>query len=563
MIAVLIAATSVAQILNTILVVLAAIVALGVVVIIHELGHFFSAKKSGVKVEAFSVGFGPKIWGIRKGETEYRISLILFGGYVKMKGMEGEDGKEPHEIEGGFYAAPPGRRAFIAFAAPAMNILLALTVFTVLWITGRRVSEEFLTTRIGYFEEGSPAKEAGLVPGDRILEVNGKPVEEWKDVLFGVAFSPANPVTLTVQRDGTITEQEVLAEWNKELGIRWLGIHPKMDLFVASVKEGSLAEKIGLKKDDRLVSLGGERIYHIAQYKELLREEVGEEVTLVVARENNGSKRVELSFTVPAPEEGITVASVEKSSPAAEAGVKRGDVVVGAGGQEFTTIAALKEVLNANAGKEVEVQVMRQRRPPRASVSQPPAQEEVLGAHLEEAFPVLGFVPDTTYGTKRENPFLATYSVVKNVLMTLKGLVTHRVSAKGLSGPVGIVGWIAKSISVSFTAFLYFIGFLSANLAVLNLLPIPVVDGGHIMFCAVEKIRGKPLSQKTMNVIVNAFVALIIAFFLFVTWNDIRRFFQGRAGEGQEKKKIVLTLQVPEEGVSPSHEDGETTPPEP
>lgn len=547
------AAFSIGSILNHILLILAAILALGVVVIIHELGHFIAAKKTGVKVEAFSVGFGPKIWGIKKGETEYRISLILFGGYVKMKGMEGEEGKEPHEIEGGFFAAPPGRRAFIAFAAPAMNVLLALAVFTVLWLTGRKVPQEYLTTSIGYFEEGSPAREAGLRPGDTIVKVNDKPVHEWKDVLFGVAFSRTNPVALTVRRNGSTIEKEVLAQWDKAMGIRMLGIHPRMNLLVGDVEKDSLAEKIGLRKKDKFVSLAGEQIYHIGQFKEILRANIGKQVSLVVSRDQDGSKNLTLSFTVPSPDEGITVASVKKGSAAAKARLRRGDVVVAANGQKVTTVAALREILNAHAGQEVRLRVLRPENGSLLPMLTAPGQNEVLGARLEEAFPVLGFIPDTTYGLKREDPFSATFSVIENVVKTLKGLVTRTVSAKGLSGPVGIVGWIAKSISISFTAFLYFIGFLSANLAVLNLLPIPVVDGGHIMFCAVEKIRKKPIRQKTMTIIVNVFVAFIVGFFLFVTWNDIKRFLGG-ASESTEEK--VVTLRVPEAGVSVPPESG-------
>ena len=562
MISAVIAALSIGAILNHIVMVLAAIIALGVVVIIHELGHFFAAKKSGVKVEAFSVGFGPKLWGIKRGETEYRISLILFGGYVKMKGMESEDGREPHEIEGGFFAAPPGRRAFIAFAAPAMNILLALAVFTVLWLTGRKVPQEYLTTSIGYFDHGSPAKEAGLQPGDTILRVNDKPVSEWKDVLFGVAFSRSDSVALTVRRDGVTLEKNVPAEWDKEMGIRMLGIYPKMNLLAGEIEKGSLAEKIGLKQGDRFVSLAGERIYHIGQFKEMLRANVGRELPLVVARDGNGNRNLSLSSVVPPPDEGITVTSVGKDSPAAKAGLRKGDVLVAANGQEVTTIAALREILDAHAGQDVRLRVSRPEKSGGLTAFPTVTANEVLGARLEEAFPILGFVPDTTYGVKRENPFSATFSVIENVVNTLKGLVTRTVSAKGLSGPVGIVGWIARSISISFTAFLYFIGFLSANLAVLNLLPIPVVDGGHIMFCAVEKIRGKPIRQKVMTAIVNVFVALIIGFFIFVTWQDFKRFFGGASGSAKEKS-VVLTLRVPETGVSVSPEEPETQTPEP
>lgn len=169
-------------------------------------------------------------------------------------------------------------------------------------------------------------------------------------------------------------------------------------------------------------------------------------------------------------------------------------------------------------------------------------------------------MPGIVYEVKKEDPFTATHSAIRDALLTLKALVTRRVSTKGISGPVGIVGMIAKSISVSFTTFLYFIGFLKANFAVINLLPIPIVDGGHIMFCAIEKVRRKPIRQKTMTIIVNTFFILILAFFVFVTKNDIMRFFKGEPKEGERMKKVVLTFKVPEEGVGPPANQGNNTP---
>ncbi len=561
MIVIIAAAGAAIGVLKIVLMVFCALIALGVVVIIHELGHFITARKAGVEVEAFSIGFGPRLWGVKKGGIDYRISLIPFGGYVKMKGMEAEDGKEPHEIEGGFFAARPARRSFIAFAGPAMNILLALAVFTLLWLTGTKVPQGVLTTTIGYVEEDSPAGKAGLVPGDTILKVNGQPVKEWKDVMGGVAFSPTNrPIDLSIEHRGAIVSKRVFVEQDKEAGFRHLRIYPRMDLVVSEVEEGKdylgqdfLAKELGLRKGDTLCSLAGENLYHIDQFREILRKNSGKEVELLVDR---GTKKPrELTFPFRVPPAGIGVKLVTKGSLAKKIGLRNGDLIAEAAGEKISKVSAFEEILKKNAGKKIKLKVLPGKHLSAAGSSEETRKDNLLGATLEEGFPVLGFAPGVVYRMRKEGPFFATYSAIKNVVLTLKGLMTRRVSTKGISGPVGIVGFIAKSISISFTTFLYFIGFLSANFAVINLLPIPIVDGGHIMFCALEKVRRKPIRQKTMTVIVNVFFVLILAFFLFVTRNDVLRFLKGRPEKVQRKETEELWLEVPESGASLSTAD--------
>ncbi len=557
MILIIAAAGAALGVLKIALMVLAGTFALSVVVVVHELGHFIIARKAGVKVEAFSIGFGPRIWGVKKGETDYRISLLLFGGYVKMKGMESEGGKEPHEVEGGFFAATPGRRALIAFAGPAMNVFLALAVFTLLWFTGTKVPQGVLTTTVGYIEEGSPASKAGLILGDTILRVNAEAVHEWKDVMGAVAFSPANAVDLTIRHDAEILHKRVLVEPDKEAGFRHLRIYPRMDILVSEVAEGYPAKQLGLKNGDILRFLAGRRLYHIDQFREILRKNIGKRVDLVVRRETGLPRELTFSFTVPPPEEGIAVKSVTKGSVAGQAGLRNGDVIVAAAEQKILTIGALEKVLNDNAGKKIKLEVQREKHPPATGETQAAPGNNLLGAHLEDGFPVLGFAPGVVYGVRKEGPFFATHSAIKNVVLTLKGLMTRRVSTKGISGPVGIVGMIARSISISFTTFLYFIGFLSANFAVINLLPIPIVDGGHILFSGIEKVRRKPVRQRTMTALINTFFVLILAFFLFVTRNDIVRLFKGRAGEVEPTKTKELWLKVPESAPSLSAAHGE------
>jgi len=441
------AAVSLIRILELGGLIVAAIIALGIVVFIHEWGHFMAGRRAGIRAEAFSIGFGPVLWRRKVGETEYRLSAILFGGYVKFAGMEGTADKTPQEIERGFYAASPGRRIFTTFAGPFMNAVLAFVLFFVLWATGRKVHESEATTVIGGLLDGSAAEQAGLRPGDRILSISGRNVARWIDVLMGIRLG-GDPLKIEFERAGRVMHLEVKPDYVRK--VPKLGIEPQYQAVVRVVQDGTEAERMGLLPDDRLLKLNGERVYNGESWFRELPRHAGEPIEITVERE------------------GETLA-LKGTMPVAEAG-----------------------------------------------------KQAILG---------FGLGPAREFVTIRENPVEASVYCLDMVGRTLKGLVTRRVQAKELGGPIFIVSAIVVYLSVSFTSFLWLAAFISLNFVVINLLPIPVVDGGHIVFSLVEAVRRKPMREKTMAIITNAFAVLIIAFFLYITFYDIKRLIPSREEE--------------------------------
>lgn len=413
--------------------ILIAIIAINILVLAHEFGHFLIAKARGIVVEIFSIGFGPKIFSFNWHGTEYRFSLLLFGGYVKFMGDELEE--QNRNIPGGFYTVNPATRILVCLAGGFFNVILAWVLYVVIFIQGKPVSEDFLNTVVGEVKKESIAQKIGVIPGDKIVSINNKPVVTWEELVYSIALSKTEEVTIEIDRNGQIISKSTVMTPDPETGVKMLGVGPKETIIVDQVVLES-----GLKTGDNIIAVNGERVFRLEPLIKTIRKSKDVEITLTVIRD----------------------------------------------------------------GQELDIKAVPKKR-------------------QSEEYATIGFAPGTKWTIIYPKPWEQFWDDLVRTWRTLSGLITRDIPVKALSGPVGIVGIIGLSLQIGWIPLLSIIALISLNLGIVNLLPIPVLDGGHIMFNLLEAIRKRPLSIKTIMRIQNVFTGLIVLLALYVTYNDILR----------------------------------------
>ncbi len=433
------------------------IVGLGLLIFIHELGHFLVAKANGIRVERFSLGFGPRLLKFRYGETEYCISALPLGGYVKMTGQEdfGEEEIIPMDDPKAFNSKSLGARLSVVLAGPFMNLLLPFVLMPLVFLLGR-VEPRYLQEApvlLGVTAD-SAAGQAGLLKGDRIVEVNGQSVANWGEVLKGMAKPAETQVSFKVlrgDRQETSTVSLKLREGEKG-GAGVVGFEPRFfidqDAIVGEVMANSPAQSSGLKVGDRIVAIGDQPIENWISMSEAVQSSQGKEILVKVLR---GEKPLEFTLrpTHNAEAQRYTIGISKFSDP------------------------TLYEKHRYGLGQAI-----------------------VLGA--------------------REN-----WELCKMTFKVLKDLVTLKASYKELGGPIRIAQISAKAAEQGLGNFLFLLCFLSIQLGVLNLLPIPVLDGGHVVFMAYEAVARKPLSPKKRLIAQQVGMFLLLTLMVLVTVNDI------------------------------------------
>lgn len=428
---------------------IAFLIVLGILIFVHELGHFLVAKKSGVGVIKFSLGFGPKLIGFKKGETEYLISALPLGGYVKMVGEEVGEEVTVEDKEKSFSNKPVSTRAGIVFAGPVMNLVLAILLFPIIYMLGISVPEYIdKQPHIGYILKDSPAEKAGLKTGDIILSIDGKEMKTWELFESLIISNPDKTIRLKIQRENDILEKDLILESSQHSGGGISGILPPMPPVIGGLAKKFPADNAGLKTGDRILEINGTKIIHWAQIQQTIQEGSGSEMALTVDRST-----------------------------------------------DLLNIK-IKPVWNDD-GK----------------------------------FYVIGISPYHNTVTKRYNPAEAVVTGTKKMVdmtvftfIIIKKLFVGEVSIKTLGGPLMIAQVAGQAAESGLTSFLSLMAALSLQLGILNLLPIPVLDGGHLVFFAIEKLRKKPLSEKVMWLAQQTGIAMLILLMVFVTYNDILRF---------------------------------------
>ncbi len=434
---------------------------LGSAVVLHEFGHFIVANLLGIRVESFSVGFGPRLFGKKVGHTDYRVSLIPLGGYVKLGGddsnapLEGESATDipPKEM---FNLRPRYQRIMVALAGPVMNILTALAIpFAAAMIYGVPATPEPV---VSYVAPGGAADQAGLKPGDRIISFNGTKHPTW-DVIQGDALlSPGSSLPILISRDGqevSLTIKPTVRTENGESAgfLDFIPDYGGVPAVVNDVGSGSPAEEAGLKPGDRVVAVGGQEVRSAAQVTEYIRNHDAQPVQMTVERNNQRLEVTTPTRRLPGGKIGISISDL---LPLQKAGV----------------------LASANYAYQSNLQILR-----------------LTGKALGQVFTGQRSVRNT------------------------------------LSGPIGIYQAAQKSVeTLGWDGVFGMLGFLSLNLGIFNLLPIPVLDGGAIFLLLIEgllSLVGMSISTVVRDRIQQVGFVMVLLLMVFVITNDILKKFGG------------------------------------
>ena len=437
--------------------VVSVVVVLGFMVLIHEFGHYAVAKLLGVRVEQFAIGFGKRLVGFRRGETDYRINAIPLGGYVKMSGENPMDAATGDPAE--FMSHPRWHRFLIAIAGPTMNILLAIALLTIVY----KVHYEtfaYLTKPavIQGIKKDSPAAIAGLQPGDRIVKVDDIENPTWEQLQPREWLSPKQPLNITVQRGNDLLQKTItpIAVSSSEVG--FAGWYPEEPVIIGAVESGSPAQKIGLQEDDRVVALNGEPLHSLENMIESLQVTKTQAVDLTVQRANQT-----LQFHV----EPVLSKTEDPKEQRYRLGFRR----------------------------KGEIQV--------SQLSFPKA----FALSLEQ---------------NRKNSLL--------LVELAKRIAQHRVSLKAVSGPIGIAqeaGYAAQQ--KGWTPLMELSSGISLNLGIFNLLPIPILDGGVILFLFIESLMRRDINLRIKERVYQAAFVFLLLFAVVVIFNDVVKIIPGLA----------------------------------
>ena len=532
-----------ADILNILYVVAVVFLLFGAAIFVHEFGHFWVALKRGLKVEEFAIGFGPIIWSKTHEGILYSIRAIPAGGFVKLPQMltseaiegkpegqtegdedsENEDSEPPEPVEE-LPPVSPLSKILVAFAGPLMNVIFAILIAVFIWFVG--IPKPINEPVVGYVGEKSKEYKIGARPGDRITNVNGEPIETWQDVVYAVLDSEGETVAVQVQR-GEEQRQFDLPAGTWSGGIRRIRLDNQDLLEVMSFETPSLLGDVGFKPGDVVLSVNEQKAYSQYQLLDLLMADAGQMKTVRVAR---GDQEVELPFETPdvaevAVEQVVTEDEDGLSTPASKADVQAGDVIKSAAGVRVTSTRQLVDIIQAQDNKEFELDLLRGGKGIQVSII---PKDNRLGVALKQDIGLVFKPEPIRYSKELAHPSPAAQigDVLDKIAITFKALGRGKesgVGAKDLSGPVGIFGMLAIQVNHDLRLALSFLVLLNINLAILNLLPVPVLDGGHILLSIIEWIRKEPVSVKIQEWATTAFAALLLCFFVYVTFADVKR----------------------------------------
>jgi len=523
--------------------VLLMVIFFGLCIIVHEFGHFIVARFCGLHIEAFSVGF-KKIWGKKINGVEYRIGCIPCGGYVDLPQIDSTTDEITDSEGNPLPHAEPWKRMVTAFAGPLFNIIFGFLLGIVIWIAGmpQPDTDRYTEFTVRTVPEDCPEYRAGLRAGDRIVKLNGHAFDlSWNDFMQKIMLNDDNvkQVTLEIVRDGKTSEISYTPAVNDKLmpgeNVTLPFFQPEMRVYVYPLP-GSPAKKAGIQPEDRVTAIDGEPVYGADDLMGRINFSDGKTVTLTVERRG---EQLEIPVTPekipgiePRPQVGIyfSVADarceVQETIPGmpADACLRPGDVIVAFNGESLRDDPAkFSELVSANGDREIALTVLRG------------GKDEPLEFRITPRIVTPYEIGVSFYRIEHPTPWKQFVNVLKMTQRTLNSL-GHTIQSKvgretgyttigvqNLSGPLGIGRYMIMTFQGSFMRGLYLVVVISFSLGLFNLLPIPVLDGGHIMIALIEMAIRRPVPAKLVQPVTYFFMFVLIAFMAIVSFFDVKK----------------------------------------
>lgn len=548
---------------------------IGVLVFVHELGHFVVAKWFDVKVLSFSIGFGPKVAAFTRGETEYALRALPLGGYVQMEGMDLESTEDlpPEERARALMAKPIYQRVLVLLGGPVFNLIFPLIIY--LLVTSVATTEAS-PALVGEVFLDMPGAEAGLQPGDRIVSIDGEQITYWHEITEAIRPNPGKTMELSFERDGQLRQVEITPERKPASDFLGLGVD---DYGMIGIQAGTFGPTVvptmggpaaaaGLQRFDRVIVADGVPVKRFDELAAMVRKGGGKPIDVVALRpvpipveygQFYEQTRFETTIT-PRQVDGVWelgvapsemfISAVDPDSPAAKAGLKAGDQLVSVDGKAFSNWRMLNEYIQVTVSDEVKKAKEEGRAPGdvihpltlelrrAGGIHKTTIKPQVRTLDIEDYYRIrMGWahVGDFVYPDEVPFPvgprvaFAARNSVAQTWQlcgMTAKALMrmaSGKMSTKNLGGPIMIGELAAQAGKAGWDRFLEMMAIISINLALFNLVPIPLLDGGNIVLALLEGLKRGPLSFRTRQIATYVGFSLIIMLIVIAFKNDIER----------------------------------------
>lgn len=537
--------------MQILLTIIAVVIIFSIIVVIHEAGHFFAARRAGIKVLEFGIGFPPRIFKKKIGEMIFSINAIPFGGFVKLYGEDAVNTQVLEDKES-FASKSPWIRTKVVLAGVVMNFVLAVFLLALGFSFG---IEPLLVTQDDLFASlrrgtvitapglyvhkvSKQATESGIKPGDKIIMIDDKPIEHEAQASVFKKGGARKDIDLTLEAaNGSVRKVHLPVNESKNLGVELKPFNQFPRLVVFELKPGSVSERVGLKPEDVILNVNDQEIYSFADFEKAVTEDAGLQSTFKILR---GAQI--LTLTVPRTDNRkIIIEEVIPGSRAEKAGFNSGDILVSINGAPITRPAQVTEMLKEHKDKTLEYKLYRGGKELTISVAAAELGISISTIHsyLNVDLSVYrGAVITSLTEIKkvRYSPLIALREAVSEsvrltgytisaFVSTIKQVVSKLTVPAGIGGPVQIAYFTHTFVEEGFFALLRFTALLSLSLAVINVLPIPALDGGRLLFILIEVVFKKRVNARTEAFVHGIGFILLLLFIGVITYSDIVKLF--------------------------------------